>query len=161
MPQTLSTYKKHQVSIPPIALFTVLPIYFPSGMHRLIPHQFKHQIRERPIRIHQLRRRTDKVIRKLLHASKKPILENIVGTVHPVDHLHCEAHNRCLVLPGRCNFRHNDRLVRVQIVHVLDFLNRSVAIRPVVVHAEVVGRIAGDLAHEIRNPSVASVIACA
>ena len=127
-------------------------------MHRLIPHQFKHQIRKRPVRIHQLRRRTDKVIRKLLHASKNPILENIVGTVHPVDHLHYKAHNRWLVSPGRRNFRHNNRLVRVQVVHVLDFLNRSVAIRPVVVHSEVVRGIAGDLAHEIRNPGMASVI---
>ena len=67
--------------------------YSPSSVHRLIPHQLVHQIRKRPIRIHQLRRRTDKVIRKVLHASKKAVLENIVRAVHPVGNLGRESDN--------------------------------------------------------------------
>lgn len=46
-------------------------------------------------------------------------------------------------------------------MHFLDFLNRSVAIGPVIVHSEVVGGAAGDLAHEVRNPSVTGVVASA
>ena len=46
-------------------------------------------------------------------------------------------------------------------MHILDFLNRSIAIRPVVVHPQVVWRVAGDLAHEVRDPGVARVVACA
>lgn len=44
-------------------------------------------------------------------------------------------------------------------MHILDLLDRSVAVGAVVVHPEVVGRVAGDLAHEIRYPGVSGVIA--
>ena len=44
-------------------------------------------------------------------------------------------------------------------MHVLDLLDRSVAVCAVVVHPEIIGRVAGDFAHEIRDPRVARVIA--
>ena len=130
-------------------------------MHRLIPHQLVHQIRERTIRVHQLCGWTDKVIRYMLHASEKAILENIVRVVHPVDNLDREANNRGLVLRRRSNLRHDNGQVGMQVVHILDFSNRSVAVGSVVVHSEVVGRIAGDFAHEVGDPSVSGIIACA
>ena len=45
-------------------------------------------------------------------------------------------------------------------MHVLNFMNRGIAVCPVVVHSEVVRRIAGDFAHEICNPGMACAIAC-
>ena len=44
-------------------------------------------------------------------------------------------------------------------MHVLDLLDGGVAVGAVVVHAEVVGGVGGDLAHEIRDPGVAGVVA--
>ena len=130
-------------------------------MHRLVPHQLVHQICEGTIRIHQLGSWTDEVVRYMLHASEEAILEYIVCVVHPVGNLDREANNRGLVVRCRSNLRHDDGHVRMQVVHILDFLNRGVAVCPVVVHSEVVGRIAGDFAHEVRDPSVSGVITCA
>ena len=130
-------------------------------MHWLVPHQLIHQIRKRAIRVHQLSSRTDKIIRYMLHASEKAVLENIVCVVHPIDNLDREADNRGMVLRRRSNLRHDNGQVGMCVVHVLDFLNGGVAVCPVVVHPEVVGRVAGDFAHEIGDPSVSGVIACA
>ena len=44
-------------------------------------------------------------------------------------------------------------------MHILDLSNRGVAVCPVVVHSEIIWRIAGDFVHEIRDPGVAGVIA--
>ena len=72
-------------------------------MHGLIAHQLVHQIRKRPIRLHQLRSWTDKIIRNVLHATKKAILENIVRTIHPIGNLDREPNNRGPVSRGRGN----------------------------------------------------------
>lgn len=76
----------------------MFPFCFPSVVHRLIPHQFVHQICEGPIGIHQLRRRTDKIVRQMFHASKEAVLKNVIRPVHPIRNLYGEAQNRRLVL---------------------------------------------------------------
>ena len=95
----------------------------------------------------------------MFHASEESILKDIVGAVHPVGDLGRETDHRCLVARRRCDFRHDDGLLRVLVVHVLDISDGGVAVGPVVVHPEVVGRVAGDLGHERGNPGVAGVIA--
>ena len=132
-----------------------------SEMHRLLPHQLVHQICERTIRVHQLRGRTDEIVRYMLHAAEKAVLENIVRVVHPVDDLHREAHDRGLVLRRRSNLRHDDGHVQMRVVHVLYLSDRGVAVCAVIVHSEIVGRIAGDFAHEVGDPGVSGVVACA
>ena len=46
-------------------------------------------------------------------------------------------------------------------MHVPNLSNRSIAVCAIIVHSEIVGRVAGNFAHEIRDPSVAGVVACA
>ena len=149
----------HKTSSLDLSRLAWLPSCALSGVHRLIPHQFVHQIRERTIGFHQLCGWTDKVIRHMLHASEKAVLEHIVRVVHPVDDLDREANHRGLVMRRRSNLRHNNGQIRMRMVHILDLLDRGVAVGPVVVHSEVVGRVAGDFAHEIRDPSVSGAIA--
>lgn len=54
-----------------------------SNNHRLLIHILPHQICQRPIRIHQLSRRTDKVIRNVPHTPKKPIFHDPILFIHP------------------------------------------------------------------------------
>ena len=81
----------------------------------------------------------------MLHAAKKAILENIVSAVHDIRNLDREPNHGWEILRGGSDLGHDDGLVGVQSVHVLDLLNRSVAISAVVVDAEEVGRVSGDL----------------
>ena len=130
-------------------------------MHGLIVHQLVHQVLERPIRIHQLRSRTNKVIRNMFHTTEKAIFKNIIRIVHPVGDFDRESHNRSQVSCRRCNFRNDNMVLGIQAVHFLNLLNGGVSVGPVVVHSEVVRRVVGDFLHEVRDPSVPGGIACA
>ena len=93
------------------------------------------------------------------HAPKKSILKHIVRPIHEIHHLAREPINRILLPRRRGNLRHNDRLIGIQIVHVLYLVYRGVPVCPVIMHPEIIGRVAGDFTHEIRDPGVTSVIA--
>ena len=136
-----------------------IPSHRPSTMHRLIPHQLVHQIRKRPILLHQLRRRTHKPIRDPLHAAKKPILKHIIRLIHPISNLHRKPHHVRLLARRRRNLRHDDRQLRMQAMHTLDLPDRRIAVLAVVVHTKIIGRGAGDSAHEVGEPGAAGVVA--
>lgn len=54
-------------------------------LDRLIIHKLIHQILERAIRIHKLRRGADKVIGDVTHAAEEGVFGDPRDTVHPVD----------------------------------------------------------------------------
>lgn len=80
-------------------------------------HQLLHQRREMPIRLHQLRLRTDKPIRHRPHAPEKRILEDPVRLVHPVGQLGRKLHHIVVVPRYGRDFRDHDRLLRMFLVH--------------------------------------------
>ncbi len=95
----------------------------------------------------------------MLHAAEEAILEHVVRAVHPVGYLDREAVDGSLVLSRGGDFGDDDGEVRVQVVHILDLGDGGVAGGAVVVHAEVVGRVAGDFAHKVGDPGVAGGVA--
>lgn len=120
-------------------------------LHRLLLLQLNHQLREPPIRLHQTRRRTHKPIRQLPHASKEPILKHPLRLVHEIGQLDRKAVDARLIPCDGCDFRYDDRPAIFR-VHVLEVLNAGVAIRAVVVQADIVGRVRGDEMHELLQP---------
>ena len=105
-----------------------------NRLNRLIPLQFHHQIREPPIRLHQLRRRTDKPVRQLTHAAEEAILEDPLRLIHEVSKLDGKAVDTGLVARNGCDLGNDDGLA-VSRVHPLQILNAGVAIGAVVVEA--------------------------
>lgn len=128
-----------------------------NRLNGLIPLQLHHQIREATIRLHQLRRRTDKPIRQLAHTAKKAILENPLGLIHEIRKLYREAINTILVARRGGDFGNDDRPA-VSGMHSFQVLDAGFAIGAVVVQANVVRWVGGDEVHELLEPSLPILI---
>lgn len=82
-----------------------------SASHRLFSHQLLHQHPHRPILIHQLSRRTDKIIRYLSDTAEKGIFENPRTLIHPINQLsRISKHLR--FIPRNASDLRNNHLVR-------------------------------------------------
>lgn len=122
-------------------------------------HQLPHQIRKRPIRLHQLGLRTDKTIRHLPHTSKKRILENPIRLIHPIAQIRREMHHLIMLSGNRRNLRHHNPRLGMFLMHHLDVVDRRFAVGAVVMDAEEIGRVIRDAVHEVVDPFLAVGVA--
>ena len=74
--------------------------YFKWYCNRLVRSDFHHQVREAPIRVHELSRRTDEAICKPTHATKEAILKYPVRSIHGIRRLHREIVHTTSILIG-------------------------------------------------------------
>lgn len=105
--------------------------------------------------MHQLRFGTDETVGELSHKTKEAILEDPVGTVHPIRKLGGETEDAGEVSCDGGDFGNDDVLIRMLCMHVLKVADGSVPVRAVVMQSEVVRSLAGGAFHEIGNPRLA------
>lgn len=79
-------------------------------MHWLVVHKFKHEVLKRPIRVHKLGIRADKVVGHMPHTPKEGILVYEFFFVYPVGHLNSEGEHLVVVVVAAWGIRYKDNL---------------------------------------------------